>query len=98
MGDFMELTNEEVLHIAHLARIEVDSSELEKYRIELKQIMNEIDKINELNIDTTDIMISPSLNTNVYREDVVVNDNFDIKINAPKTNGNYIETKRFLND
>ena len=94
----MELTNEEVLHIAHLARIEVDDSEIEKYKIELKQIMNEIDKINEVNINTNDFIISPTDNVNQYRCDIAKSDIFDIKTNAPKTNGNYIETKRFLND
>lgn len=93
-----ELTKEEVLHVAHLARIEVEENEIEKYSKQLKIIMDQIDKINEVELDTSDILITPSLNHNVYREDEPIIDRVDISKNAPKTNGNYIEVERFVND
>ena len=40
-----KLTKEEVLHVAHLARIKVDEEEIEKYQVELKQLLNDVDKI-----------------------------------------------------
>lgn len=93
-----ELTKEEVLHVADLAKIEVDEKDIIKYKVELKQIMNQIDLINKVNIDEEGILISPSENKNIYREDVFVNEDVDILKNAPKSNGNYIEIKRFLNE
>lgn len=93
-----ELTKEEVLHVADLAKIEVDEKDIIKYKVELKQIMNQIDLINKVNIDEEEILISPSENKNIYREDVFVNEDVDILKNAPKSNGNYIEIKRFLNE
>ena len=93
-----EMTREEVLHVAHLARIEVDENDIEKYAHQLKQIMDEINKINEVDIDTSDILISPSENHNVYRDDEPIDEYVDISKNAPLTNGNYIEVKRFVND
>ncbi len=93
-----ELTKEEVLHVADLAKIEVDENDIIKYKVELKQIMNQIDLINKVNIDEEEILISPSENKNIYREDVFVNEDVDILKNAPKSNGNYIEIKRFLNE
>ena len=93
-----ELTKEEVLHVADLAKIEVDEKDIIKYKVELKQIMNQIDLINKVNIDEEEILISPSNNKNIYREDVFVNEDIDILKNAPKSNGNYIEIKRFLNE
>lgn len=93
-----DLTKEEVLHVAHLARIGVDDDDIEKYSHQLKQIMNEIDKINEIDVDISDFMISPTKNSNLYRSDVAVCEEVDFKLNAPKTNGNYIEVKRFRND
>lgn len=92
-----ELTRDEVLHVAHLARINVSDEDVEKYKVQLKQILNEMEKINEVDVDG-DILISPSNNMNEYREDVGVNDDADILLNAPKKNGNYIEIKRFVND
>lgn len=93
-----ELTRDEVLHVAHLARIEVEEQEIEKYAHQLKTIMDEINKINEVEINTSDILVTPSENHNVYRNDEPINETVDISINAPKTNGNYIEVTRFINE
>lgn len=93
----MELTREEVLHVAHLSRIGVDEKDIDKYKVQLKQIMNEIERINELDVDG-DILISPTDNKNVYREDIGIQENVDVLRNAPKKSGNYIEIKRFVND
>ena len=64
------MTNEEVLKVAHLARVSIDDNEIEMYKGQLEAIMNEINKINEVEIIDDDIMISPSSNINKYREDV----------------------------
>ena len=93
----MELTREEVLHVAHLSRIGVNEKDIDKYKVQLKQIMNEIERINELDVDG-DILISPTDNKNVYREDIGIQENVDVLRNAPKKSGNYLEIKRFVND
>lgn len=92
-----ELTKEEVLHVAALARINVSEEEVEKYKIGLKQILDELNRINEVNA-SDDILISPTSNKNIYREDIGVDESVDILKNAPKKSGNYIEIKRFVND
>ncbi|MCI6627678.1 MAG: Asp-tRNA(Asn)/Glu-tRNA(Gln) amidotransferase subunit GatC [Tenericutes bacterium] len=92
------MTNEEVLKVAHLARVSIDDNEIEMYKGQLEAIMNEINKINEVEIIDDDIMISPSSNINKYREDVPKKAKDDVLSNAPKTNGNYIQIKRFVNE
>ena len=92
------MTNEEVLKVAHLARVYIDDNEIEMYKGQLEAIMNEINKINEVEIIDDDIMISPSSNIKKYREDVPKNAKDDVLSNAPKTNGNYIQIKRFVNE
>ena len=92
------MTNEEVLKVAHLARVFIDDNEIEMYKGQLEAIMNEINKINEVEIIDDDIMISPSSNINKYREDVPKKAKDDVLSNAPKTNGNYIQIKRFVNE
>ena len=92
------MTNEEVLKVAHLARVSIDDNEIEMYKGQLEAIMNEINKINEVEIIDDDIMISPSSNINRYREDVPKKAKDDVLSNAPKTNGNYIQIKRFVNE
>ena len=92
------MTNEEVLKVAHLARVYIDDNEIEMYKGQLEAIMNEINKINEVEIIDDDIMISPSSNINKYREDIPKKAKDDVLSNAPKTNGNYIQSKRFVNE
>ena len=92
------MTNEEVLKVAHLARVSIDDNEIKMYKGQLEAIMNEINKINEVEIIDDDIMISPSSNINKYREDVPKKAKDDVLSNAPKTNGNYIQIKRFVNE
>lgn len=92
------LTKEEVLHVADLAKININDDEIEKYEKQLNDILKEMQRINEVDIEDNDILISPTLNKNVYREDIPVNDKVDVLKNAPKTNGNYIEIKRVVND
>ena len=93
----MELTKEDVLHVAHLARVNVNDEELEKYQKQLNQILDEMKRINEVSLESDEILFSPSENKNVYREDIPFDEEVGIS-SAPKTNGNYIEIKRFVND
>lgn len=94
------LSREKVQHVANLGRIAVSEEEIENLGYGLKQILDEIEKINQLDIKTDDILISPTDNVNVYRNDealemLSINDALK---NAPKTKGNYIEVVRVIND
>lgn len=60
--------------------------------------MNQINRVNEVNIDTCDYIFSPTENKNEYIPDVGLEESIDIKVNAPKTSGNYIEVRRVIND
>ena len=53
-----KLTKEEVMHVAKLARIEIDDDELAMYQVKLKQILNEIEKINEVKLYDDDTLVS----------------------------------------
>ena len=79
-----KLTKEEVLHVAHLARIKVDDDEIEKYQVELKQLLDDVDKIKEVEGYDEERMT---------REDEpgeMLNPKEVLK-NAPRHSGNYIE-------
>ena len=43
-----KLTREEVLHVAHLARIGLTEEEIKKFQVQLKTLLNEVEKINEV--------------------------------------------------
>ena len=95
-----KLTKEEVLHVADLARIEIDEDELEMYQVKLKQILNEIEKINDVNINDNNILITPTENECILREDKVKEmlEAKQVLENAPRHNGNYFSVPVVIKD
>lgn len=92
------LTKEEVLHVAHLARIEITDEELEKYQKDLKILFDEIDKIKDLNDFDEDKMFSPCENTfDLERKNIPVT-NENLLLNVPKKKGNFVEVPVMVNE
>lgn len=95
-----KLTKEEVLRVANLAKIEIDETEIETYQYKLKEILTEIDKINEVVNYDEEIMISPITHNATLREDKS-GEMLDPKVvasNAPRKSGNFIEVPVVINE
>ena len=93
-GNSMDkLKKEEVLHVANLARIELTEEEIKKHQVDLKKLLDEVEKINEVEGYDDDILIAPWENKTELREDIegVMLDPKKVVENAPKHSGNYIE-------
>ena len=87
-----KLTREEVLHVANLARIKLTEQEIEKYQVELKKLLNDVEKINDVVGFDDEILISPWESNTTLRKDVE-GEMLDPKVvveNAPRHSGNYI--------
>ena len=54
-----KLTREEVMHVAHLARISVSEDEIDKYAVDLKKLLDEVDKIKNIETDNDDLLVTP---------------------------------------
>ncbi len=65
----MAITKETVEYVAHLARIELESKELEKLSRQLQGILEFIDKLNEVNIKDILPMSHTLPINNVLRDD-----------------------------
>ena len=92
------LSKEEVLHVAHLARIKLDDEEIVKYQKDLKILFDEIDKIKDLDDFDDDKMIAPWENDyNLERESIPVNQD-NLLQNVPKKKGNFIEVVVMVNE
>ena len=89
------LTNEEVLHVATLSRLELNDDEIEKYAYQLKEILNEIDKINDIELESDEIMIAPWDNDCVLRDDKAESglEIDDVLRNAPKKFDRFVEVR-----
>lgn len=94
------LTKEEVLHVADLARIDITDEEITMYQRDLKKLIDEIDKIKEVEVKTEDILITPvEHEVRVRKDEEIRNVPFDeIKKNIPKTVGNFVEVVVMVND
>ena len=88
-----KLSREEVLHVAELARISLTEEEIEKYRVQLKKLLNDVEKINEVKGYDDDILIACWENSTELRKDEsgVMLDPKEVVNNAPRHSGNYIE-------
>ena len=87
-----KLTQEEVLHVAELARIEVEAEKLEKYSVELKQLLNGIDKIKDVEVAEDEILVTPTHHLASMREkDKIRNEKFEmIRKNLPLSVGKFV--------
>ena len=88
-----KLTREEVLHVAELARISLTEEEVEKYQVQLKKLLNDVEKINDVENYDDEILIAPWQSNTVLRKDEskeMLNPK-EVLENAPRHAGNYIE-------
>lgn len=95
-----KLSKEEVMHVAKLGRLDLVEEEIDKFSYQLKELFNEIDKINEIDLNVEDTLISPCDNKCVLFSDNVVefeNPKFLIE-NAPKRFDNFIEVAGVFNE
>lgn len=97
----MKITREEVQHVARLARLELDESELDKFTTQLDSILAYMDKLRSLNVEE----VPPTYHaledlTNVLREDKVGQTlplEKTLK-NAPEREGNFFKVPRIVEE
>lgn len=95
-----ELSREEVLHVAELARISLTEEEIKKYQVELKKLLNEVEKINDVEGYDDEILIANwDSNTELRKDEVgeMLNPK-EVLENAPRHAGNYIEVPVVISD
>ena len=67
----MKVSKEEVLHIANLAHLNLNENEVDKYLLNLQDILNFADIVNNAPVDDLDITIGANEAKNVFRKDEV---------------------------
>ena len=94
------LTKEQVRHVADLAHISITEQEEDMYLTQLNDILNEIKKIEEVDVDNEEIMISSVDKVNCYKEDVpgVMDKRDEILKNSKLRKGDFIVVPKVLND
>ena len=95
----MEVSKEEILHIAKLARIKLKEEEIPEYIKNLQDILNFANIVNEAPIDGLDTAIGAIDNYNVFRKDEikVFEDNEALLQNAPSKEQNMFKIPKVIN-
>lgn len=95
----MQISDEEVLHIAKLARLNLPENEIQNYKKNLEEILEFADTINK--VDTANIgeTIGTNENYNVFRKDEIIqNSNKDeLLSNAPSQDEGMFRIPKVIN-
>ncbi len=97
-----QLSKEQLDHVANLARLNLSEDEREKYATDFVTILNDIEKINQVDLsDVTDeMMISPSTNINEYHEVETVEEirKEEALKNSKLSDGDYVVVPQVIHD
>lgn len=94
----MQVSKEEILHIANLARLNLKEDEIEQYIDNLQDILNFANIVNEAKVDDLDITIGANETKNVFRKDEIKNfdDNEALLQNAPSKEQNMFKIPKVI--
>ena len=67
----MQVSREEILHIANLAQLTLEENEIEKYQTNLEEILNFANIVNNAPVEGLDVTIGANEAKNVFRKDEV---------------------------
>lgn len=95
-----KLSKEEVKHVAELAKIKINEEDLEKYQIELKKLLKDVEKIRDIKGYDEEFLITPTEEVCVLRKDEeeTMLTPEEVLKNVPHHNGNYIEVPVVINE
>lgn len=95
----MQVSKEQILHIAKLANLELQDDEIQKYIDNLQDILNFAEVVNNANTDDLDITIGANELKNVFRKDEVkiFEDNEALLQNAPSKDQNMFKIPKVIN-
>lgn len=95
----MEVSREEILHIANLARLNLEENEIDTYIEHLQDILNFANIVNNAPVDGLDITIGAHEAKNVFRKDEiqVFEDNEALLQNAPTREQNMFKIPKVIN-
>ena len=94
----MKVSKEEILHIANLADLKLKNEEIDKYILNLQDILNFANIVNNAPVDGLKESINISENCNVFRKDEVIDfeDKEALMANAPEKDRNMFKVPKVI--
>ena len=93
----MEITREQIKHLAHLSRLELSETELDEMQGDMTKILDFVAKIESLDLQGVAPLTQMSKSVDVMREDEEANmiSKEDALKNAPDANSDYFRVPKF---
>ena len=94
----MKISKEEILHIAELADLKINENEIDKYVLNLQDILNFANIVNNAKTDGMEITVGSNENYNVFRKDEVkeFEDKAALIENAPDKKNNMFKIPKVI--
>lgn len=94
----MQVSKEEILHIANLAHLNLEENEIDNYILNLQEILNFANIVNDAPVENLDITIGSNEAKNVFRKDEikVFEDNESLLQNALAKEQNMFKIPKVL--
>jgi len=95
----MQISDEEVLHIAKLARINLHENEIQNYKKNLEEILDFADTINSVDTNNIGETIGINENYNVFRKDEICQESNEDELlsNAPSQDEGMFRIPKVIN-
>lgn len=96
----MDVSKEEILHIAKLADLNLQDNEIDSYLLHLQEILNFAEVVNNANVEGLDVTVGANESKNVFRKDEieVFEDNEALLQNAPTKERNMFKIPKVINN
>lgn len=94
----MQVSREELLHIAKLSDLKINDEEVDNYRLNLEDILNFAEIVKNANVDGVDETIGVNDNCNVFRKDEIkeFEDNEALLQNVPEKERNMFKVPKVI--
>ena len=95
----MQVSKEEILHIANLAQLTIEDDEVEKYILNLQDILNFAEIVNNAPVEGLEVTIGANEAKNVFRKDEInkFEDVESLLQNAPTKERNMFKIPKVIN-
>ena len=94
----MQVSKEEILHIANLAQLTLEENEIEQYMLHLQDILNFANIVNNAPVEGLNVTIGANEAKNVFRKDEVkkFEDTDSLLQNAPEEDRHMFKIPKVL--
>ena len=93
----MEISKEQIKHLAHLSRLQLSDSEIDAMQGDMSKILDFVAQVEKLNLDGVEPLTQMSKSVDVMREDEEANmiTKEEALKNAPDANRDYFRVSKF---